>query len=87
MPEQYQTPVPDAIAAMVDSIRIFSEDNETAFDKNEKRLVDNLPSKTYILNKMSDAELDVLYRSIRHLWKSMTGGNLNLQLKIMMQLI
>lgn len=74
MPEQYQTPVPDAIAAMVDSIRIFSEDNETAFDKNEKRLVDNLPSKTYILNKMSDAELDVLYRSIRHLWKSMTGG-------------
>jgi hypothetical protein len=73
MPEQNKTPTPDALAAMVDSIRVFSEDNVTSFDEKEKRLVDNLPAKTYILYKMNDPERDILYRSIRHIWKIMTG--------------
>jgi len=69
------TPSPDAIAAMVDSIRVFDVDNENAFNKSEKKLVQSLPSKTFILFKMGQPELDLLYRSVKHLWNGMTGGD------------
>lgn len=72
---EQDTPSPEVLAVMVDSIRVFNEDNENDFNGSEKRLIGSLPAKSYILFKMGQPEMDVLYRSIRHLWKAMTGGN------------
>jgi hypothetical protein len=73
MPHPNKAPDIEALVAMVDSIRIFSEDNGDLLSDSENKLVENMPSKNYILYKMNDAERDVLYRSVRHIWQKITG--------------
>lgn len=73
MPIHNMTPAPEVLVAMVDSILIFNEDHGESFDDADKRLIENLPSKNYILREMNDAQMDILYRSMRHLWQKMTG--------------
>ena len=68
-----KSPSPEVIAAMADSIRIFYQDNKGEFSPSEKRIVESLPAKAYILNEMDQPQVDVLYRSIRHLWKRISG--------------
>ena len=69
-----ETPCPEALAAMVDAIRVFFADHGDAFGKSEARLVESLPSRNRILHDMDDAQRDVLYRSVKHLWKGMSGS-------------
>jgi hypothetical protein len=75
-----KTPSAETVAAMADSIRIFHQDNKDTFSSEEKKIVENLPSKTYIINEMSQAQLDLLYRSIKHLWMTASGENPDLSI-------
>lgn len=73
MPTKNKTPSAEVMSAMADSIRIFYQDHKDSFSPDERRVVESLPAKAYILNEMDQAELDVLYRSIRHLWVGISG--------------
>lgn len=66
-------PNPEALAAMIDSIKIFTEDHDQSLSPSEKKIVDNFPSKRRVLDDMDDAQRNILYRSVRHIWKTMTG--------------
>ena len=72
MPQPNKAPPPESLSAMIDSLRVFFADHESQFGKAEKRIVDNFPTKSRI-DEMSEAEQDVVYRSVRHLWKEMSG--------------
>ena len=68
-----KAPEPEVLVAMIDSIKIFYIDHESAFSVSEKRLITSLPAKSRILNDMDESQMDVLYRSVRHIWQSMVG--------------
>jgi len=67
-------PSPEALAAMVDAIRVFRDDHADSFGPGEARLVDSLPARNRIVHDMDDAQRDALYHSVSHLWEGMTGG-------------
>ena len=67
------TPSPESLAAMIESIRLHYDDHEEAFGAAEQKLVDSLPVRNYVINEMNDAQRGVLFRNIRHLWVGITG--------------
>lgn len=73
MPKPNKAPAPEALVAMIDSIRVFYADHEEAFSIPEKRLIDSLPSRNRVIHDMDETQRDVLYRSVRHIWTGMTG--------------
>ena len=73
-----KVPSAEVISAMADSIRIFYQDHKEEFSPSEKRIVESLPAKTYILNEMDQSQVNVLYRSIKHLWVKISGEEPNL---------
>lgn len=75
-----KTPPAAAMAAMAESIRIYYRDHADAFSPDEKRVIENLPSRGYIANEMDQPQLDVLNNSIRHIWKAISGGEPELEM-------
>lgn len=75
MPNPNKAPYPDALASMVDAIKVFYADHPQEFDAKDKKLIDSLATRTRIVEDMSDADRDVMYRGVKHLWVKMTGGN------------
>jgi hypothetical protein len=73
-----ETPSPEVLASMIESIKIHYEDHSSSFDTSDTKIVSALPSRNFVLNEMDDAKRDILYRSVRHLWKRMTGKDPNL---------
>jgi len=68
-----KSPEPEMISAMIDSIKVYYADHEDTFSSSEKRIIENFPSKSRILNDMDNAQRDVVYRSVKHFWKQITG--------------
>ena len=68
------TPCPEALAAMVDAIRVFRSDHSESFGPDEARLVDALPSRSRVIHDIDDPQRDALYHSVRHMWEGMSGG-------------
>jgi len=68
-----ETPSPEVMASLIESIKIHYVDHKDMFDKSDSKLVENLPSRNFVINEMDEPKMDLLFRSVRHLWKRMTG--------------
>jgi len=75
---EIETPSPEVISSLVESIKIHQVDHPDLFDKSDLKLVSGLPSRNFIMNEMSSHQMDILFRSVRHLWKRITGKDPNL---------
>jgi hypothetical protein len=73
MPNLNTPPTPETLSAMIDSIKVYYADNEKTLSQEEQKLVASLPTKNRIVYDMDDSQREVLYRSVRHIWKEMTG--------------
>ena len=73
-----ETPSPEVMASLVESIKIHYVDHKDSFDKADSKLAENLPSRNFIENEMDSPQMDLLFRSVRHLWKRMTGKEPNM---------
>lgn len=67
----------DELANIVDILRLYRRDNPHELNKQSKEMIDNLPSKYMVRKEMNRYELKMLYKTLGHLWKQVTGERLS----------
>jgi len=65
-------PTPETMAAFVESLKVYLKDNPK-LKEELKYAIENLPSPTQIIKDYSMEECKLLYETIGHLWKKITG--------------
>jgi len=68
-----KTHSPEVLASFVDTILLHRAGQGEHFPKELYQQIDRLPSRFYILRRMSSAEHGVLFENIQDIWKKVTG--------------
>jgi hypothetical protein len=72
-----KVPEAEELAALADSIRLWSHDRGSEMPKPLLKMVNNLPSRYQILQVLGDTDRQILYQTVGHIWRKLTGQKLS----------
>jgi hypothetical protein len=68
-------PSAQEMVALIDSIRLSAKSREV--DKDVAKMIENLPSSQPVLNDMDETQLGLLYETVGHIWRKLSGQKIS----------
>jgi hypothetical protein len=74
--DKHESVSPDILASYIESLCLHRGQHRDSMSKEILRLIDNLPPRSYVINKMDHIERDLLMQTVGHIWKKITGNSI-----------